>query len=89
MDAYAILASLHNNLGLTEPLETASERGSRGFLTIHADRFATALAEKIEDNELKVLLPALTGGVDQLLASDEALLDPALLSRLSDFYAGG
>jgi hypothetical protein len=87
MDAYAILAALHNNLGLTEPLETASERGSRGFLTIHADRFAAALAAKIEDAELKALLPALTGGVDQLLASDEALLDPALLARLSDFYA--
>jgi hypothetical protein len=89
MDAYAILAALHNNLGLTEPLETASERGSRGFLTIRAERFASTLAEKIEDDELKVLLPALTGGVDQLLASDEALLDPALLAHLSDFYAGG
>ena len=40
MDTYAILAALHNNLGLTKPLETASERGERGFLTIHADRFA-------------------------------------------------
>ena len=89
MDAYATLAVLHNNLGLTEPLEIASERGPRGFLTIHADRFASALAEKIEDVELKKLLPALTGSVDQLLASDEALLDPALLARLSDFYAGG
>ncbi|MGD0272680.1 MAG: DUF4037 domain-containing protein [Gaiellaceae bacterium] len=89
MDAYAILAVLHNNLGLTKPLEIASERGPRGFLTIHPDRFASALAEKIEDEELTVLLPALTGGVDQLLASDEALLNPALLARLSDFYAGG
>jgi hypothetical protein len=87
MDAYAILAALHNNLGLTAPQETASERGSRGFLTIHAERFASALSEKIEDEELKALLPALAGGVDQLLASDEALLDPALLARLSGFFA--
>jgi hypothetical protein len=89
IDAYAILASLHNNLGLTEPLETMSERGSRGFLTIHADRFAAALAEKIVDEELKALLPALAGGIDQLVASDEVLLDPRLIDRMSGFYEGG
>ena len=88
MDSYAILAALHNNLGLTDPLETMSERNERNFLTIHADRFAEALAARIEDEELKTLLPALVGGVDQLLASDEALLDPALLDRLSGFYKG-
>jgi hypothetical protein len=89
MDAYAILAALHNNLGLTEPIETASERGQRGFLTIHADRCARALAEKIEDEELKPLLPALVGGVDQLVSSDEALLDPGLITRLAAFYEPG
>jgi hypothetical protein len=88
MDAYAILTALHNNLGLTEPLEPVSERDGRGFLTIHADRFAEVLTEKIDDEELESLLPALTGGVDQLLSSDEALLDPALLLRLSGFFSG-
>jgi hypothetical protein len=77
---------MHNNLGLTAPLETMSERGPRDFLTIHADRFAAALAEKIEDEELKALLPALAGGIDQLVASDEVLLDPRLIDRLSGFY---
>jgi hypothetical protein len=86
IDAYAILAAMHNNLGLTAPLETMSERGPRDFLTIHADRFAAALAEKIEDEELKALLPALAGGIDQLVASDEVLLDPRLIDRLSGFY---
>ncbi|MGA9762347.1 MAG: DUF4037 domain-containing protein [Gaiellaceae bacterium] len=89
IDAYAILASLHNNLGLTAPLETMSERGSRDFLTIHADRFAAALAEKIVDEELKALLPTLAGGIDQLVASDEVLLDPRLIARMSGFYEGG
>jgi hypothetical protein len=88
VDAYAILAALHNNLGLTAPLETASERGPRGFLTIHADRFAAALAEKIVDEELKPLLPALAGGIDQLVSSDEVLLDPRLIDRLSGFFGG-
>ncbi len=87
-DAYAILAALHNNLGLTAPLETASERGARGFLTIHADRFAASLAEKIVDEELKPLLPALAGGIDQLVSSDEVLLDPHLIDRLSGFFVG-
>ena len=86
IDAYAILASLHNNLGLTEPLETMSERGTRDFLTIHAERFAAALAEKIVDEELKPLLPTLTGGIDQLVSSDEVLLDPRLIDRLSGFF---
>jgi hypothetical protein len=85
-DAYAILAALHNSLGLTPPLETSSERGPREFLTIHADRFAASLTEKIADEELKPLLPALTGGIDQLVSSDEVMLDPRLIDRLSGFY---
>jgi len=86
VDAYASLAALHNSLGLTAPLETACERGPRGFLTIHADRFASALAEKVDDAELKPHLPALYGAVDQLVASDEVLLDPRLIERLSGFF---
>ncbi len=86
VDAYAILAALHNNLGLTAPLETKCERGPRDFLTIHPDRFAAALAEKVVDEELKPLLPALTGGVDQLVSNDEILLDPRLIGRLSGFF---
>ncbi len=89
IDAYAILAALHNGLGLTAPLETMSERGPRDFLTIHADRFAAALAEKIVDEELKPLLPALAGGIDQLVSSDEVLLDPGLINRLSGFFEPG
>jgi len=89
VDAYAILAALHNNLGLTAPLETMSERGPRSFLTIHADRFAAALAEKITDEELKPLLTALTGAVDQFVSSDEVLLDPRLIDRLSGFFDAG
>ncbi len=85
-DAFAILAALHNNLGLTAPLETMSERGPRDFLTIHADRFAAALAEKIVDEELRPFQPILVGGVDQLVASDEVLLDPGLINRLGDFF---
>jgi Domain of unknown function (DUF4037) len=88
VDTYAILAALHNNLGLTAPLETSSERGARGFLTIHADRFAAALAEKIVDEDLRPLLPGLAGGIDQLVSSDEVLLDPRLIDRLSGFYRG-
>jgi len=89
VDAYAILAALHNSLGLTAPLETTSERGPRGFLTIHADRFAAALAEKITDEQLKPLLTALTGAVDQFVSSDEVLLDPRLIDRLSGFFDAG
>ena len=88
VDAYAILAALHNTLGLTAPLETQSERGPRNFLTVHPDRFAAALAEKIVDEELKTLVRPLAGGIDQLVSSDEVLLDPRLISRLSGFFEG-
>jgi Domain of unknown function (DUF4037) len=89
VDAYAILTALHNSLGLTAPLETTSERGPRGFLTIHADRFAAALAEKIVDEELKPLLPTLAGGIDQIVSSDEVLLDQRLIGRMSSFFEAG
>jgi hypothetical protein len=89
MDAYTVLAALHNSLGLTPALETASERGPRGFLTVHPQRFAKALVEQIDDPELARLAPALIGGVDQIVSSDEVMLDPRLVTRLSGFFKTG
>jgi hypothetical protein len=86
MDAYTLLAALHNSLGITPALETASERGPRGFLTVHPERFSAALVEQIEDDELRSIAPGLAGGIDQIASSDEVLLDPGLLARLGGLF---
>ena len=88
-DAYTLLAAMHNNLGLTAPLPTEAGRSERGFATIDAGRFAAALVELVDDEALKPLVPMLAGGVDQLLASDEALLDPSFLTSLASVLEAG
>src|SRR4051812_34493876 len=47
--AYEIIAAMHNDLGITEPLSTETSRfHGRPFLIIHADRFADAIRNQIQ-----------------------------------------
>jgi hypothetical protein len=65
-DAYRIVATLHNNLGVTEPLETEpSAYHGRPYKVIHGDRFAAALHDAIDHPAVKELPPGL-GAIDQV-----------------------
>ncbi|ACT01519.1 DUF4037 domain-containing protein [Paenibacillus sp. JDR-2] len=64
---YQIVAQMHNNLQLTEPLDAnVNLFFNRPFSVIGGNRFADALVSKIEDSSLKKLAAYKFGGVDQI-----------------------
>lgn len=73
-DAYEAAARLHNQLGLTPPLDTRT-RGyyDRPYQVIGAAPFTAALREAITDPRIRRL--PLTGAVDQFVDSTDALGD--------------
>jgi predicted N-acetyltransferase YhbS len=72
--AYETVAALHNQLGLTAPLDTRT-RGfyARPYQVIGADRFTAALREAINDPRVRRL--PLAGAVDQFVDSTDAAGD--------------
>jgi hypothetical protein len=70
--AYSMVASWHNELGLTPPLDTRV-RGfyERPYQVIDAARFTAALREVIADPRVRRL--PLTGGIDQFTDSTDAI----------------
>jgi hypothetical protein len=77
-EAYRIVATLHNQLGLTPPLDTCT-RGfyDRPYQVIGADRFTAALREAITDPQIRRLPPA--GAIDQFVDSTDAANDLGFL----------
>jgi uncharacterized protein DUF4037 len=74
--AYSAIAKLHNQLGLTEPLDPGTRPyHDRPFQVLHAERFSQALAAGITDPELRDL--PLTGAVDQFADNTDLLGDRA------------
>jgi hypothetical protein len=84
--AYEALARRFNKLGLVHPLpETVSSFHDRPFMVIHGERFAEALAARIEDPRVRAL-PLGVGGVDQWIDSVDVLDSPEMLPRLRGVY---
>jgi hypothetical protein len=76
--AYETVACLHNELGITAPLETTTRPYfSRPFQVIGAGRFTAALRREIAD-PLIARLPS-TGTVDQFIDSTDTFNDMARL----------
>ncbi|MEV6875771.1 DUF4037 domain-containing protein [Amycolatopsis sp. NPDC051128] len=74
--AYSAVAELHNQLGLTEPLDPGTRPyHDRPFQVLHAERFSQALLGTIADPELRAL--PLTGAVDQVTDNTDLLGDRA------------
>jgi hypothetical protein len=83
--AYAAVAELHNDLGVTAPIETAvSPFHDRPYLVIHSGRVVDALRERIADPLLREV--ALTGCVDQFADSTDVLSYPERYERLRSFF---
>jgi hypothetical protein len=70
--AYEKVASLHNELGVTPPLDTRVRRFcERPYQVIDAARFTAALREAITDPRIGRL--PLTGAIDQFTDSTDAI----------------
>ncbi|OKJ34511.1 DUF4037 domain-containing protein [Streptomyces sp. CB01580] len=73
--AYETVATAHNRLGLTEPVDPATRPyHSRPFRVLHAERFAAALLDRITDPVVRGLPPI--GAVDQFVDSTDVLGHP-------------
>jgi uncharacterized protein DUF4037 len=79
--AYETAARLHNDLGITEPVDPSVRPfHHRPALVLGADRFAEATQRAIADPELR--WQPLTGSVDQFADNSDLLTDPQLWRRL-------
>lgn len=68
--AYEIVAELHNDRGLTEPLDTSVRQfHSRPFRVLDAYRFADALMDTITSTRIRALPPV--GAIDQYVDSTD------------------
>ncbi|MEU0644818.1 DUF4037 domain-containing protein [Streptomyces umbrinus] len=75
--AYETIAVMHNQLGLTEPVDsTTRPYHSRPFQVLHAERFTEALMARITDPAIGSL-PAI-GTADQFIDSTDVLSHPEL-----------
>lgn len=81
-EAYSIIATQHNALKITKPLPaTVTNYYTRPYLVIHADVFASAIREAIEDAEVKRLTRDI-GSIDQFIDSHELLQQLSVVKRL-------
>ena len=80
--AYETAAALHNDLGLTGPLDPHTRPYyDRPYQVIDAGRFTGALRQAITDPRVR-RLPA-TGAVDQFIDSTDALENPGFLRAVA------
>jgi hypothetical protein len=87
-DAYRLVAHMHNELSITEPLpENATPFHERPFLVIHGGEFAKQIVERIEDEQVRLIAKnTLMGSVDQFSDSADLLTAAHLRPGLARLY---
>lgn len=84
--AYECVASIHNALGITEPLDPAVRQfHGRPYLVISAERFAEAIEAQITDNEIRCL-PRWIGSLNQVVDATDKLEPLDHRARLVRIY---
>jgi hypothetical protein len=84
--AYEVVARLHNQLGITEPVEAeVSQFYGRPYMVIHGDRFADAIMAKIKDESVKSIKVSI-GSVNQFVDSTDILSRPSLTKKLKSVF---
>ncbi|MFX1367425.1 MAG: DUF4037 domain-containing protein [Promethearchaeota archaeon] len=84
--AYEIVAGMHNDLGITEPMKAkVANFHNRPFLVIWADDFAEAIYETIQDREV-LSLPKYLGAIDQFVDSTDVLSKPRRYPKIRHMF---
>ena len=84
--AYEFVATMHNDLGITEPVPTrVSQFHNRPFMVIEGEAIARAIWETIEDPEIQSL-PYGLGKIDQFVDSTDILSHSGRCKRVSVLY---
>ena len=85
--AYEVIASIHNALNVTIPLEEkAAQYFNRPYLVVGDDRYVDEILNAITSEELKNIKGGF-GSVNQLIDSGEQLDHRLLCQKLKEFYA--
>jgi hypothetical protein len=85
-EAYRIVAGLHNDLGVTGPLDTeVTSYYGRPYRVIFAERFAEAIREAISSEEVRAL-PANIGSASQFVDSTDLMEKTEVRRRLRGVY---
>jgi hypothetical protein len=86
--AYEIIATMHNDLNITEPLSAqVSQFHGRPFLIIQAGEFADAIRDQIQTERVRNL-PQFIGSIDQFVDSTDVLSNTAVRRRAKAIYGG-
>jgi hypothetical protein len=87
---YETVAGLHNDLGITEPIDPQVRyyHGGRPFHVIHGERFTAAIVDTIEEPEVRSLVQraGLIGSVDQVSDNVDVVSDPEHVVKLRALY---
>lgn len=85
--AYEFVARMHNDLGITEPIEAKVTRfHNRPYLVLYGNR-PEAIRNAIQDEEVLAMTPHI-GSVDQFSDSTDILSYPKNRERLKALYGG-
>jgi hypothetical protein len=87
--AYSHVARMHNALAITEPLEAKVEQFyGRPYLVLNAGRFAKAIDDTIQDEEIRAIRAAAgpIGSVNTFVDNTNLLVRPDLLARLKAIF---
>jgi hypothetical protein len=88
--AYEKVATMHNKLGITSPIETGVRRfHDRPYLVLGGARFAKAISDTIEDPELRKIYADVgpIGSVNQFIDNTNVLTRADLLARAKPVFA--
>ena len=84
--AYKTVAEIHNELGVTGPLETEPRQFlGRPYLVIRAARFTNALLAAIQSEELRAITVRM-GGIDQFIDCTDYIENPKTYQRTKGVY---
>ena len=82
---YEIIARLHNELQITEPINEKVSKHGRPYLILHGNRFVAAIQQVITSEEIK-RINFFGGSVNQLVESDDEISDVRLCQKLKALY---
>jgi hypothetical protein len=84
--AYRLVAEMHNQLNITPPLDTkTSLYHGRPYRVIHAGRFVEAIAQTIEDPQVRAI-SGWFGGINQISDNSDVLGHPLVYRQLRPLY---
>jgi hypothetical protein len=88
--AYELIADLHNELEITEPVDPRVRfyHGGRPYHVIHGERFAEAIVARIEDPQVRDIVhrAGLIGSVDQVSDNVDVVSSPERVAKLRALY---